>query len=155
MPALQPPTISDLSPGSVSNSNPQSFDVVGANFRTPSVTLRCVDGTGAALATNPSATVTNPSAGKLTVTFNASLGGVACVVRVTNGDDSTFADFSALVITNPASNLYAATLGPDLQVARRAPALLGGDATSAARFLHVIAGDDGAATTFDSVESNA
>ncbi len=153
--ALKPPTISDLSPGSVTNTNPQSFDVVGADFRTPSVTLSCVDSAGVPLAVNPSATLSSPSATKVTVTFNASLAGAACVVRLTDGDNNTFADFAALVITNPAGNLSTATAGPSLITARRAPAVLGGDATSAARFLHVIAGDDGATTAFDAVESSS
>lgn len=141
--AQPPPTLTALSPGTVANSNPQSFTISGADFRQPSVTLSCVDGAGAAIATNPTATVTTSTASSVTVSFNASSAGVACVVRVTNGDDLTYGDFSALVITNPAQNLYAATNGPALSEARRAPVVLGGNANSAARYLHVIGGDDG------------
>ena len=71
--------------------------------------------------------------------------GAVRVVRVTDGDNQTFGEFSALVITNPAQNLYGATMGPTLLEARRAPVVLGGNATTAARYLHVIAGDDGGA----------
>lgn len=149
-----PPTITSLAPGSVSNSNPQTFTIEGKDFRTATVTLSCVDGTGAALATSPAATVTNATATSLTVSFNASVAGVACVVRVTNGDNQTFGDFSALVITNPAQNLYAATPGPNLAEARRAPVTLGGNATSTARFLHVIGGDPGDGGALGSVESS-
>ena len=153
--ALPPPTIDSIAPGSVSSTNPQSFDVTGKDFRTPAVSLSCVDSTGAPLATSPIATVSAPSATQLTVTFDASTGGVACVVRVTDGDNATYADYSALVITNPAQNLYAATAGPDLGTARRASVALGGNATSAARYLHVIGGDDGTGAAFDTVESSS
>jgi hypothetical protein len=152
--AQPPPTIASLSPGSVSNANPQTFSIEGLNFRTPAVTLSCVDGNGAALATNPTAMVTASSATSISVSFNASIAGVACVVRVTDGDDQTYGDFSALVITNPAQNLYTANAGPTLQQARRAPVVLGGNANSAARYLHVISGDDGG-TALDTVETSA
>lgn len=148
------PSIASLSPGSVPNSNPTSFTITGADFRMPAVTLSCVDGTGAALATNPTANVTASTATSIDVSFNASIAGVACVVRVTNGDDLTFSEFSALVITNPAQNLYPATTGPTLLQARRSPVVLGANATAAARFLHVIGGDDGA-TPLDTIETSA
>jgi hypothetical protein len=148
------PSIASLSPGSVSNSNPATFTISGADFRTPSVTLFCVDGTGTALAMNPPATITNSTSSTIDVSFNASIAGVACVVRVTDGDDQTFSEFSALVITNPAQNLYAATQGPPLLTARRSPVTLGANATSAARFLHVAGGDDGT-TPLDTVETSA
>lgn len=149
-----PPTITGLSPGSVANTNPQTFGIVGRDFRMPQVTLSCVDGAGAPLAISPAATVTASTATSVTASFNASVAGAACVVRVTDTDNQTFADFSALVITNPAQNLYAATFGPDLLGPRRAPVVLGGDATSAARFLHVIGGDDGG-TALGTVESSS
>lgn len=152
--ALPPPTVASLSPGSVSNSNPQTFAIEGKDFRQPTVTLSCVDGAGVALATNPTAMVTGSTATSIQVSFDASAAGVACVVRVTDGDDLTYGDFSALVITNPAQNLYPASAGPLLQQARRAPVVLSGDATTAARFLHVIGGDDGG-TPLDSVETSA
>ncbi|MFZ5440031.1 MAG: hypothetical protein ACOZQL_08470 [Myxococcota bacterium] len=142
--AQPPPVITALSPGSVANANPQTFTINGTAFRQPAVSLSCVDGSGAPLAMNPAATVTASSASSVDVRFDASAAGVACVVRVTNGDDATFSDFSALVITNPAQNLYAAQAGPSLAIARRAPVVLGGNATTAARYLHVIGGDDGA-----------
>lgn len=148
------PSIASLSPGSVANSNPATFTITGADFRTPAVTLFCVDGTGTALAMSPTANITNSTASTIDVSFNASIAGVACVVRVTNGDDQTFSEFSAVVITNPAQNLYAARQGPQLLVARRSPIALGANATSAARFLHVIAGDDGT-TPLDTVETSA
>lgn len=152
--AQPPPTVASLSPGSVSNSNPQTFSIEGKDFRQPAVTLSCVDATGTALATNPTANVTGSTATSVSVSFNASAAGVACVVRVTDGDDLTYGDFSALVITNPAQNLYGPDAGPNLAQARRAPVVLGGNATTAARYLHVIGGDDGTAP-LDTVETSA
>src|SRR5262249_8330407 len=66
-----------------------------------------------------------------------------CVIRGTDGDDMTYADFSALAITNPSGNLSAPKAGTPLPEARRAPVLLGSFATRAARFLYVIGGDGG------------
>lgn len=149
-----PPSILSLAPGSVANTNPQTFTINGADFRMPQVALTCIDSSGVPLGANPAATVTASTATSIKVSFDASLAGVACVVRVTNTDDATFTDFSALVITNPAANLYPATFGPNLATARRAPVALGGDATSAARYLHVIGGDDGTGmTAFGTVET--
>ena len=152
--AQPPPTVASLSPGSVSNANPQTFSIEGKDFRQPAVTLFCVDAAGAPLATNPTANVTASTATSVSVSFNASIAGVACVVRVTDGDNLTFGDFSALVITNPAQNLYGPDAGPTLTQARRAPVVLGGNATSAARYLHVIGGDDGTAP-LDTIETSS
>jgi hypothetical protein len=150
-----PPTIGSLSPGSVSNRNPETFTIRGTDFRQPAVSLRCLDGTSSPLASSPAATITGSSATSIDVRFDASLAGVACIVRVANGDNMTFAEFSALVITNPAQNLYAAKSGPDLTVGRRAPVALTGNASSSARYMHVIGGDDGAGNALASVESSA
>ncbi len=150
--SLPPPTIASLSPGTLPTGSPQAFDILGDNFRVPAVTLSCVDSTGAAV-TAPAVTVSSFKLTSISASVNAASGVAACVVRVTDGDDLSFADFSALVFTNPAQNLYAPTAGPSLSVARRAPVALGGDATSAARFLHVAGGDDGAGNAYDTVES--
>lgn len=152
--SLPPPTVASLSPGSVANTNPATFTINGKDFRTPAVTLTCYSATGAALATNPAAQVTGSSSTTISVSFDASAAGVQCRVRVTDGDNATYGDFSALVITNPAQNLYAPDGGPDLNLPRRAPATLAGDATLAARFLHVVGGDDGG-TAHATVESSS
>lgn len=147
------PHIEAVSPGSVANQAGQAVTITGTNFRTPSTTLSCVDANGAALATSPTATGSNATATSLTMTFDASAAGVACVVRVTNSD-TTYGDFSALVITNPAQNLYPAKLGPDLATARRAPVALAGNASNAARYLHVLGGDGGSGAALDTVETS-
>ncbi|HXI60361.1 MAG TPA: hypothetical protein VNO55_30070, partial [Polyangia bacterium] len=153
--AAAPPRIAALSPGSVSNGTGQTFTVSGQNFRQPAVALSCVDSGGTPVATNPTAAVSGATATSLTVTFDASGAGAACVVRVTNGDDKTYDEFSALVITNPAANLYAAKDGPSLLTARRAAVAMDGLASNAARFLYVAGGDDGAGAAFDTVEASA
>lgn len=150
--SMPAPHVETIAPGSVAAQAGQVVAVTGTNFRTPSVTLSCVDTSGAALPTAPVATVSNPTATSLTVTFDATTAGAACVVRVVNGD-GTYGDFSAVVITNPAQNLYAAKKGPDLAAGRRAPVALGGDASNAARFLHVLGGDDGTGSAFATVET--
>ncbi len=150
--SLPPPTISSLSPGTLPTGSVQSFTILGDDFRTPAVTLTCEDSTGAAVAAPP-VTVSSFTATQVSASVNAAAGVAVCVVQVTDGDDLSYADFSALVFTNPAANLYASRSGPSLSVARRAPVALGGDATSVARFLHVAGGDDGAGVAYDTVES--
>jgi hypothetical protein len=149
-----PPTITGLAPGSLPNTGGVSFDVQGANFRAgATVTLSCFDAAGAQVA-SPTTTYTSPTStvSSITVTVGSTMA-AACVVRVTNTDNGTYADYSALVFTNPARNLYAAQVGPELLTARRGPVAMGADATTTARFLHVAGGDSGAGTTFDTVES--
>ncbi len=137
----------------MTNGAGQVFTVVGQNFRQPVVSLTCIDSGGNMLAASPPVAASNPGATSVTGTFDASAAGAACVVRVTNGDDKTFDDFSALVITNPAANLYPAKDGPSLLTARRAPVAVDGAASNAARFLYVAGGDDGSGAAFDTIES--
>lgn len=149
---LPPPSVSSLSPGSLPTGSLQPFGILGSDFRAPAVTLSCVSSTGAAV-TAPAVSVASFTTTSISASVNAPSGVAVCVVRVTDGDDGSFTDFSALVFANPAQNLYPPRAGPSLLVARRAPVALGGDATSAARFLHVAGGDDGTGAAFDTVES--
>ena len=136
---LPPPLIDGLSPGSVPTSGVPPLTISGANFRNPQVTLTC----GAAVAM---ARVTGASGGAITVDVAAVVANLAtpslCLVRVTN-DDQSWADFSALAVTNPAGNLSPPKKGADLPEARRAPALVGSAATRVARYLYAIGGDGG------------
>lgn len=147
-----PPSIASLSPGALPYNSVQPFTINGANFRAPTVTLTCADATGAAT-TAPSVTVVTSTATAISATVNSSgTTAVACAVTVTDGDNS-FAEYSALVFTNPAQNLYAPLAGPALGTPRLAPVMLGGDATATARFLHVIGGADAAGNALGTVES--
>lgn len=156
--AHPPPTISGLSPGSISVGS--SVNILGQNFRAPVVTLSCLDSSNAPTAA-PAVTVNSFTATSVNAT-PGSTAAASCVVRVTDADvagstNNPYAEYSALVFTNPAAKLYNASQGPDLVTARRAAVALGGDATTAARFLHVLGGDNGTdgSAAFDTVESSA
>ncbi|MBI5498901.1 MAG: IPT/TIG domain-containing protein [Deltaproteobacteria bacterium] len=143
--ALPPPVIVEISPASVVNSGPQTVTATGSDFRNPTASLDCVDpGTGAH--STVAATVAAWTATSVDVTVPADTlpAGTVCVVRLTN-DDGTYADFSALSVTNPAANLQPFAPGTDMLVARRAPASVSGRATRVARFVYAIGGDDGSA----------
>lgn len=150
------PFIDSVSPQYLtSQQTAAAFTLSGGNFRTPAVTLRCKDTTGAAI--NVTATVLGtPTATSVNATVNTTTlpNGSVCVVRSTNGDGS-YADFSAIVITNPAQKPTGFTGGPAMLTARRGLVAEAGDITRAAQFLYALGGDDGAATptAFDTVES--
>ena len=65
-----------------------------------------------------------------------------CVARVTN-TDGVYAEFSAVGVTNASYNLPAPKPGPTLNVGRRALVSSAVQATSAARFVYAIGGDQG------------
>jgi hypothetical protein len=136
-----PPVVDGISPGSVPTSGAPPVTISGANFRMPTVTFTC---NGAAPFT---ATITSSNATTIVVDIATQIAGVGspnvCTIRVTDGDDMTYGDFSALAVSNPSGNLSAPMMGTQLPVARRAPSLVGGQATRAARFLYVIGGDSG------------
>ncbi|MEK7705338.1 MAG: hypothetical protein AAB426_10295 [Myxococcota bacterium] len=136
-----PPTISMVTPGSVPN-GVQTIDIAGANFRAPAVSLEChIDGGTLSLL---DATVDSSS--DTLITADVDFGTMAdafCIVRVTDTDNDTFADFSALKVTNLAEKLFPFALGPDLNIARRALSGAAGRVSSAARYLYAIGGDDG------------
>src|SRR5207244_13457009 len=88
------------------------------------------------------------------VTIDASglAAGDVCILRVTNPDGS-YGEYSAIGVTNSALNLSSPVKGTDMGVGRRAPAAASGNATTAARFVYAIGGDNGtAAGALDSTE---
>jgi hypothetical protein len=142
---LPPPVITGVTPGSIPNQSGQTVKVTGADFRAPAARLRCLDlGTNTEVERTP-AFAAPPSATELILTVDASSFsmGALCVVRITNGDDRSYADYSSLVITNLAQNLTAFRAGPTMTTARRALAAAANEATPAARFVYAIGGDDG------------
>lgn len=150
------PYIDGVSPQYLISQQPAAaFDIAGGNFRTPTVQLRCKDTSGNLL--NVNATVVGtPTGSAISATVNTGTlpNGTVCVVRVTNGDNS-YAEHSAIVITNPAQKPTGFTAGPAMLTARRGLVSEAGAVTRAAQFLYAIGGDDGAATpsSFDTVES--
>lgn len=155
-----PPVIDSISPVAVPNTGAPAVTLTGQNFRMPTVAFTCLTNvaTGTRMtfpatvgtSTATSITIPNPPVGTLTAPS-------LCTIRVTNGDGS-YGDYSALAISNSSGNLSMSVAGPMLPEARRAPALLGADATRAARFLYVIGGDNGMAAgaldTVDTIDTN-
>lgn len=141
---LPPPAIATISPGSIPNSAGQQVIVFGSDFRSPEVSLACKDaGTGAIDELSATVTASTDTQAVAVVDASSLGGGAICVVRVTNPDQQTWGEFSALVVTNPAQNLGVTRPGPDLLLTRRGPAAASGSVTGASRFLYVAGGDDG------------
>jgi len=145
-----PPRIDTVAPGSVPDTLKTVY-VLGSNFDQPTVSLSCLDPANPGAGPQPFAGehVTVQSYG---LDFDVAdapaprLGSV-CIVRVTNADGS-YADFSALVILNPAENIPPSTdTGKPLSSPRRAPVALVGAVSSTARFLYALGGDGGGAAT--------
>jgi hypothetical protein len=169
--AQPPPTVVTVSPGQLPTNAAQATTIVGTNFRgTPVVSFTCFDALGASIAGAPVFTASGTGAPTCDATQRCTLSGTlsfgtaaACVVRVTNSDDLTFGEFSAVAFTAPAGNLAAAITQGGTPPAtfrlsaggRHAPVVLGGDATSAARFLHVVGGDDATGAPLGTVETSA
>jgi hypothetical protein len=142
-----PPTITGLSPISIQSPGSPNVTISGANFRTPAVTFSCrVNG----ISTDFSMSVTAASGSAITV-GTTNLGAVMapslCTVKVTDGDDGSFASFDGLALTVASGNLSASTAGAPLPQARRAPSLVASAATPSARFLYAIGGDSGTAAS--------
>jgi hypothetical protein len=143
---LSPPLIASISPGSIPNSTTQSVRLRGEGFRAgATVTLECRAPNGAI--TTRTTTVTNLQANEITISIASGiLAGSLCIIIVTN-TDGTFAEFSALGVTNPAENIGAPSLVTEqMTVGRRALASVAGRPTLASRFLYAIGGDNGNTT---------
>jgi len=150
-----PPVIDSVTPASVDNDTDKAVTITGTNFRSPTVSILCLepDGTRTDMeATVGMATATTISA---TIPSGGLPAGTVCIIRVTN-DDGSYFDYSAIAVTNPASNLASFVAATTMTTPRRAPAVAAGRATRAARFLYAVGGDDGAtAGALASVDSAA
>ncbi|NUQ78004.1 MAG: hypothetical protein HUU21_31100 [Polyangiaceae bacterium] len=155
-----PPVIESVTPPSVAASSGQIVVVEGSDFRPDAlISLTCVDAMGAPTAAPP-VTQTQPvcdANGKncsMAATIDATVlgAGSVCVLRVTNADMS-FGDFSAIGVTTPSLNLETPKPGTPMNVARRGLVSAAVKATTAARFVFAVAGDDGIGMVFDSVEA--
>lgn len=141
--AAPPPEIDAVSPASVINQPGQAVTVTGQDFRTPTVTATCQDDAGMTYVIDGTGVVLTGST-TIDVTFDmgALTNGGICVVRVTN-DDGTYADYSALAVSNPAQNLPPTVADDSMVVARRGLAATAGRVTSQARHVYALGGDDG------------
>ena len=111
-----PPTITAVNPGAGTTQSPTTVTITGANFRSPEVTLRNAAGATVVTGTVRSATATSI---EVTLPTGASTPVGAYVVRVTNPDEMTFADFGSFVVTNPAEKLSPFAAVTPLTTARR------------------------------------
>ncbi|HAA53334.1 MAG TPA: hypothetical protein DCE42_01180, partial [Myxococcales bacterium] len=150
----QPPSIANLTPGSIPNSNPQDVTVTGAGFATTgtlTLRLRCRNG---GTVTNYTPTLKSRTSTKLVITVAPGIvAGSVCVLRVSN-PDGTYADFSALGTTGPSLNISSFVADKDMLTARRALSSTSGRPTSRARFLYAIGGDSGNVSgALDTVET--
>jgi hypothetical protein len=152
-----PPIVSDIVPQSIVDQAGQTITIIGTDFRNPTVTASCVDATGAPVA-DPTVTTDAPDCTGSQCTLTATIDGTGlvtgyvCVIRVTN-DDMSYADFSAIGVTNSSFNLSEPVAGASMLVARRALGSAAVKATSASRFVYAIGGDPGDITQpLDSVE---
>jgi len=156
--ADQPPLIDTISPVSVPNSASQSLEIVGSGFDgAVSVSLECRNLSN--VVTSYAVTINSASATVLDTTVPADSieQGSVCIVRATNPDTS-YGEFAALGVTNPAENLPAFEVKASMITARRALAATNGRPTSRTRFIYGIGGDDGTVApgnVYDTLETTA
>ena len=137
-----PPRVDSLSPPSIANSGTPTVTLNGANFRGATVLFECVDPTSGA-PTTATVTPTTQTATTLTTSVPASTLFGICIATVTNSDGTTFT-YSSMSVTNSSQNLDSYTIAAaSMATARRAPAAVAGRATSTARYLYAIGGDNG------------
>jgi len=145
------PVIESINPGDTDTQYVGPLTLTGKNFRAP-VTIELIDEAGSKTGlSSPTVTGGTQAVASLNVgTLGLSVG--AYVVRLTNTDQGTYYDYSALAITNPAGNLGSWTTASDMTTARRRHALVAGRISTARRFLYAIGGDGGGGTPLASVE---
>jgi hypothetical protein len=144
---IPPPVVSDVSPTQLTNDVDSLLAIAGANLAPATdmdVLLTCKDPNGVVTSHDLLVDEAASTASSLYATVPAGIAhGSACAVKVTNVADATFDEWSALSVTNPASKLPPFLAGTPLNEARRAPAMATGRATSEARFVYALGGDDG------------
>jgi hypothetical protein len=150
------PVITDVVPQSLvaGSGGPQQLELRGTGFDASDVSLRCKHAGSEVTITGTSGGETCTTGCTQIATFNTGTvaAGDVCVARVTNAD-GVYSEFSAVGITTSSYNLSAPRSGPALNVARRALSSAAIQATSAARFVYAIGGDNGnAASPLSSVE---
>jgi hypothetical protein len=143
-----PPVIDSATPASLVAATNQNVLLAGTGFAPGNtVTLTCRDANGTQLPAPPAqaqAPSCNASGCAENVVIDASAlpAGSVCVVRLTN-PDGAYGEYSALGVTTPSLNLNNPHQGTAMNVGRRAPSAVAGNATSASRFVYALGGDDG------------
>lgn len=141
--AAPPPVVGSVAPSSVVEATAAPITINGLNFRAPQVTPTCYDGAGVMLA-GATVGVGATTAQTVAATLNAPTGSFYCILRVTNPDNGTYFDFSAVGVTNASLNLRGFKTSTALTTGRRAAAATAGRPTEVARYVYVIGGDRGA-----------
>ncbi len=142
---LPVPLIEAINPSSVDTKYVGSLTLMGQDFRAP-VTVELISPVDQIALSTP---VVSNGGTQIDVPLDAAallLDTGAYLIRVTNTDQGTYSDFSALAVTNPAGNLEAWTDASPMTTARRHHAMVAGRVSTAARFLYAIGGDGGSAT---------
>ena len=152
------PVIDEVVPQSIVDQGSQVVTLRGSGFDGASVEVECVTSFGTTV--TASATVQSETCDASGCTLVATINGGAipngsvCLLRVINTDGS-FGEFSAIGVTNSSLKLPNPTSGTALNVGRRALVGAAVTATTAARFVYAVGGDEGpasAATPLASVE---
>ncbi|MFO0579081.1 MAG: hypothetical protein U1A78_34185 [Polyangia bacterium] len=141
--AAPPPVVTSVAPSSVVESTTAPITILGTSFRSPQIAPTCYDGANQVLA-GATASVSTSTAQSISATLTAPTGSFYCILRVTDPDNSTYFDFSAVGVTNASLNLRGFKTGSALGTARRALAAVSGRPTDVARFVYAIGGDKGA-----------
>ncbi|MFW6052173.1 MAG: hypothetical protein ACODAU_13425 [Myxococcota bacterium] len=141
--AQDPPEIDVVLPGEVENEAPETVVAEGSSLDTvvsgewecqlPDESVMAFEG--------PLGELTEETA-EVTIDATGLPSGTVCVLRLFNADGA-YGQYSAVAVTEPASNLAETVPSTMLTTARRAHALVSGRATRAARFLYAIGGDNG------------
>jgi len=137
-----PPVITSIAPSSVVVATSASITINGRNFRAPQVTPTCYDATNTVVA-GATATLGATTAQTVAAMLTAPAGSLYCTVRVTDTDNSTYFDYSAVGVTNASLNLTGFKPTSNLTVARRALGAAAGRPTDVARFVYAVGGDSG------------
>lgn len=161
------PSIQSVSPSQISTAG-GPIVITGCNFRSP-LTVKTIDSnnniaqqTAGALSCNPPADGGPPPCpgGTSLCTLKATIGTIAVgayVVRLTDNDEGTSGDYSALVVTDPSGKLGASggwTLsGNHLATKRRSLATVSGRINDASRFLYAIGGEGDTASGANALSS--
>ena len=159
------PSITSLSPSSLTTSAlgvANNVTITGCNFR-GAPTIATISGVGAPPVAQTAGTLacTGPATcpgGTNVCTLDATIGGIgtgAFLVTVTDPDQGTTGEYSALVVTNPSAKLstgFVADTSSPLHTGRRALGLVSGRIDDASRFLYAIGGEDKNGVPLASVE---
>ena len=134
------PRIESVSPINLSASSDEVISIQGRDFREPTVTLSCrEDGAEREVA----AEVQSTSYALIEALAPSSdFNDAVCVINAFN-DDGTRGRYASVSVRNPSDNLSDWQVGPELNVARRAPVAASGRTTSVTRHAWVLGGDEG------------